>query len=269
MSIPAPQPVLQAAQETGKIGPLRTVKGMQFVHGNVLERLRFVILPQKRILRAHQQVIQHFVVGHQYVRCIVQHGFAVGDDPVFAHHAGGCLSPSADIHAHRHIAAQLGASMNQLRNSFGLIRCKRIHRIDNQRFNAALPTMLPTVFKNRIKEALGLPGAGPCRNQGRASVSTAQPFKGFLLMHIGQICRVNRLKAGRHCIGYAKGQTYRDIRLMVNRALLLQQILKRPFERLVGHGERGLDVIPDALFQLLGQYGWQHTRILLKSCAVL
>ncbi len=84
----------------------------------------------------------------------------VSDNPAFAHGARRRVFLPSDVHAGSHIAAQFGIAVNQPGDSFCLIICQGIHRIDKQRLNATLSAMPVAVLKNWIQEALGF--AGPC-----------------------------------------------------------------------------------------------------------
>ena len=64
------------------------IKAVQFVHYKVPEGIGGVVLPQARILRANEQVVEHLVVGKQDVGRGRPHCFAVGDEVGLAHHAG-------------------------------------------------------------------------------------------------------------------------------------------------------------------------------------
>ena len=127
---------------------------MQLIDCDIFQSFRFIIPPQESIFRAHQQIVQHFVVGHQNIRRVVQHGFMVCNNAMFTHHTGRCMFLSTNIHTDRHISTEFFASIDQLRNTFSLIRRQSVHRINNQSFYSSLTTVLIAIFQNRIKETL-------------------------------------------------------------------------------------------------------------------
>ena len=88
----------------------------------------------------------------------------IGNHSVLAHHAGRRMFPATDIHADRHIAAKFRTLINQFRNTFCLIGCKSIHRIDNQCLDTAFTAVLIAIFQNRIEKAFGFTGTRTGRN---------------------------------------------------------------------------------------------------------
>ena len=57
------QPCLEASHQAGKVSTLCAVKCMQFVHHQILERFRFIELPQIAVLMPDEHIVQHLVVG--------------------------------------------------------------------------------------------------------------------------------------------------------------------------------------------------------------
>ena len=154
---------------------------------------------------------------------------------------------STDIHTHSHISTQFPASIDQLRNTFRLVRGQGIHGINNKCFYPPFATVLIAIFQNWVEETLGFAGTGTRCNQRGSTIISGQSLKGFLLMHIRKICRMNRFKASRHLRRHTERKAHSNIRLMVNSAFFCQHVLYRTFEGFVGHGECGFDIIPDAL----------------------
>ena len=172
---------------------------------------------------------------------------------MLTHGAGRSAFQTANIYTGSYIAAQLGTVMNQFCNSLGLIGGKGIHRIDDQRLDARLPTVLVAVFQNGIQKAFCFARTCAGCNQCRTAVIASQSFKRFLLMNIGKICRVNCLKAGWHFLCNTEGQTHGKIRLMINRAFLSKHFCNGTFEGSVAHGKCSFDVITNAFFELAGK----------------
>ena len=78
------QPPLQTADETGQIGTLSPIKGMQLIHHQIAQGIGLLMGPQRRVLRPDQQEIQHLVVGQQDVWRILAQNGPVGDERIGA-----------------------------------------------------------------------------------------------------------------------------------------------------------------------------------------
>ena len=219
---------------------------MQLIDSDVFQSFRVVILPQKSIFRTHQKIVQHFVVGHQNIRCIVQHRFMVCDYAMFTHGTSRCMLLAADIHTNRNISTKFITAVDQLCDTLCLVCCQSIHRIDNECFNTPFATMLVAILQDRVKETFGFTGTGTGCNQRGSTIISGQSLKSLLLMYIGKICRVDCFKASRHLLRDTERQTHSNIRLMINRAFRRKHFLNRTFERFVRHRECGFYVVPDA-----------------------
>ena len=182
----------------------------------------------------------------------------VRDHAVLRHHTGWRLLLPADIHAGSHIPLQLRTLIDQLRNSLGLVRRQRIHRVDDQCLDSPLPAVLIAVFQNRIQEALRFSGAGTRRDEGGPSIIPRQPLESLLLVNVRKILGMDCLKHVRHLRSHAERKPHSNIGRMVNRVSRGNEIPHRTPERRVRHRERRLDVISDALFQLLCEDGRYH-----------
>ena len=141
---------LQTAKQASKICSLRSIKSMQLVDCDILQRFGTIILPQHGVLRADQKIVQHLIVRQKDIRRTAQHSFMICDHTMLSHHSCRCLFLTTNIHTSSHIAPKFRAIINELRYTFSLIRCKRVHRIDNQRFDPRLSHMSITVLQNRI-----------------------------------------------------------------------------------------------------------------------
>ena len=104
------QAVLQPADEAGEIGALSSVKGVEFVHDQKLQRFGFVLFPEALAFRADQEAVQHPVVGQQDVRRVFVHCPAGPNDIVLKHGGGRVLRFCVRVHAGRDPALQFPAS---------------------------------------------------------------------------------------------------------------------------------------------------------------
>ena len=68
-------PLLHAPDQASQVGALRAVEGVQLIHHQVAQRLRFVHPPEPAVARPDQQVVEHLVVGEQDVRRRGPHAF--------------------------------------------------------------------------------------------------------------------------------------------------------------------------------------------------
>jgi len=140
----------------------------------------------------------------------------VGNNAMFAHHTGRGVFLSTNIHTNRHITTKFLTAKNQLSNTLCLVGSKGVHRVNNQCLNATLATVLVAVFQNRVEEALGFTGTCACCDQCRSTIISGQSFKGFLLMYIREVCRVDCVKASRHFVCHTEREAHSNIRLMIN-----------------------------------------------------
>ena len=153
---------------------------------------------------------------------------------------------TADIHTYSNITTEFVASIDKLCDTFCLVCCQSIHRINNECFDSSFTTMLIAIFQNRVKETFGFTRTGAGCNQRGSTIISSQSLKGFLLMHIGKIRRMNCFKASWHFLRHTERQAHSNIRLMVNRAFICKHFLNRAFERFVSHRECCLYIIPNA-----------------------
>ena len=158
VSIIDAQASFQTTKQASQICALCAIECMQFIDCNIFKCLGVVILPQESIFRTHQQIVQHFIVGHQNIRCVVQHGFVVCNNAMFTHSTGGRMLLSTNIHPDSHISTEFITSIDQLRYTFRLIRCQGIHGVNNKCFYSSLATVLIAILQNWIEEALGFTG---------------------------------------------------------------------------------------------------------------
>ena len=219
---------------------------MQLIDSDVFQCIRCVILPESGILRTNKQVIQHLIVRHQDIGRRIKQCLMICDDVVFAHHTARSMLTATHIHANSHVSPKLWAFVNKTCYTSCLIRRQRIHRINNEGFNAILSTMLITVFQNRVQKTLRLTGTCSCCDQSGLSIISSQSLKSCILVHIREVCRMDCLKAVRHLLCHPERKTHRYIGFMINRILCLQHISYRAPERLIRHRECGFYIVPDS-----------------------
>ena len=118
----------------------------------------------------------------------------VGDDGIFLHGLAIGAAKSTDIHARCDIILKFRTSMNQSGNTQSLIRSQCVHWIDDQGLNTWLSLMGIAVLQNRVKKALSFAGTGTRCNKRRYWVCAAQTVICAVLVHVGRIRRMKRLK---------------------------------------------------------------------------
>jgi hypothetical protein len=91
--------VLEAADQAGEVGALGAVEGVQLVNHQEAQRLRPDALPERRVLGADQQVVEHLVVGHQDVRRFPAEHLADRDDLLLAHDCSAFALVAPDVEA--------------------------------------------------------------------------------------------------------------------------------------------------------------------------
>ena len=99
------------------------------------------------------------------------------------------LSLAPDVEAGRDMTAQPFVVPQRLRHPTRLVARQRIHRVEQNRFDASLPPITPAVVERRIQEALGLPRPRPGGHQRvlrLVPLSRIQPLECPKLMPIGQ-----------------------------------------------------------------------------------
>ncbi|MEE8762183.1 MAG: hypothetical protein SOI08_06690 [Bifidobacterium subtile] len=102
------KPVSEAAEQAGEIGALRSVEGVKLIDDEITQRIGVIAVPKLRVLRPHQQVVEHLVIGKQDVRRIFQQRAMASDDGAFAHPFAfviPALRLLPNIHACAHVVA--------------------------------------------------------------------------------------------------------------------------------------------------------------------
>ena len=156
------QPVGEPAQQAGQVGALRAVESMQFVYDEVFERVRIVAVPNPGVFGAHQQVVEHLVVGEQDVRRVFEQLIVAGHDVGGGHGVvvlvAAALAHLAHIHARGHVVAQFRTVVDEFCQSLRLVGGEGVHRIDEDGFDALAsePALPITVVEDWVQEAFGL-----------------------------------------------------------------------------------------------------------------
>ena len=156
------QPVGEPAQQTGQVGALRAVEGMQFVYDKVFERVRIVAVPNPGVFGAYQQIVEHLVVGEQDVRRVFEQLIVAGHDVGGGHGVvvlvAAALAHLAHIHARGHVVAQFRTVVDEFCQSLRLVGGEGVHRINEDGFDALAsePALPITAVENRVQEAFGL-----------------------------------------------------------------------------------------------------------------
>ena len=122
----------ETAQKHGHIGALSAVVGVELIEDEVGEAGGGV-LPQRCVVRAQQQLVEHFVVGQQDVRWVIPHGVPVGDQTVGGDRgaAGGACT---DVNAGAD-GGELRRGGDDLREPLRLVGGQGIDRIQDERFD--------------------------------------------------------------------------------------------------------------------------------------
>ncbi len=187
------QPFLEPADEAGDIRPLRPVIGVQFVEHQIAQGAFAVIAPDGLVLRAHQQEVQHFVVGQQNIgRLVLQHLLVGNGPPGLLHCAvqldghladgaflgsvgiGGIEATGVEADANFGFPSGSGSPAQGRRpedfigKAPGLIGGQRVHGIEDDRLDTlpAGAVFAIAVIENRHLKTLGFTRAGAGGDQG-------------------------------------------------------------------------------------------------------
>ena len=143
-------PLLHPPDEAGQVGALRAIEGVQLIHYQVTQRFRFILLPERQVGGAHQQVVEHLVVGEQDVRRRCPHRVPVRDHLVLGHHGGGFQFLPAQVEPRGHVAAQFGIAVDRLGEALGLVRGQGVHREDDDGLDALSPAVPEAVVEDWV-----------------------------------------------------------------------------------------------------------------------
>ena len=107
---------------------------------------------------------------------------AIGDDSFLRHRIRWLRIPLADVKARRNVSAQCRATVNGRGDALRLICSQRVHRINDDRFDAAVASVFGAVLKDRIQKALGFAAAGAGRDDRAGGIRTREALKRALLV---------------------------------------------------------------------------------------
>ena len=232
---PRPQP----PDEAGEVRPLGAVEGVQLVHHQVAERARLVPPPEPLVRGPDQQVVQHLVVREQDVGRVSQHRPPVRDH-VLRPHCGRprrSLPVLADEEPGRDPSPERRAPMDRRGDPPRLVGGQRVHRVDHDGFDPRFAGLPPAVVKDRVEEALRLPGTRAGRDDGRKPVLAPEPLHRCPLMPEG---REPQRKFGERLAPIRRqleGQGDREVRPLQQIFWLRQEVVQQPDQRLVRRRE--------------------------------
>ena len=139
------EPVFHPPQEEGEVRPLGPVEGVHLVDHEEPQGLRVVLLPQRLVASAQEEVVEHLVVREKDVRRVAPHRLAMGDDAVRSHLVGCVLrfcvrvDPRADPMQGRNRA-------KGRRDPARLVGGQRVHRINQDRLDPRRPLVLSAML---------------------------------------------------------------------------------------------------------------------------
>ena len=149
----------QATQQHRHVGTLRPVVGVELVHHHIGD---VRVLPQREVLTALQQQVQHLVVRDQDVRPLRADLRPFGQHPG-VRRAGSLadVQPGGDI-------LELGPG-EEIVDPYRLVGGQRVHRVEQHGPHAppARSPGPPAVIEHRHEERLSLPRPGTRRHQRR------------------------------------------------------------------------------------------------------
>jgi hypothetical protein len=178
----------QAAQQHGDVGALRAVVGVELIEDEVLQAAR-ALRPQRGVLGAQQQLVEHLVVGEQHVGRLAADDGAVGDEAVLGDlRALRAVLPGVERSRH---AGELRLPGEQRGEAAGLVVGERVHRVKHERLQPphALALGAQDVVEDRQQERLGLArtGAGGDDARLRARALGREPSAGQPCERLGLV----------------------------------------------------------------------------------
>ena len=134
---------------------------MELVEHHVLQRVGPVGVPQRPVVTAQQQEVEHLVVREQDVGRVAAQLVAVVHQmvgPRFGMSTGAAdVKPGGDAGERRVAVQQAGQAP-------GLVRGERVHRVEHERLHTCAPqgapALAPAVVEDREQERLGLARTG-------------------------------------------------------------------------------------------------------------
>ena len=169
------EPVLQPPQQQGEVRALRPVEGVHLVDHQEAQRLRVVLLPERLVPAAQEQVVEHLVVREQDVGRVLPHRLAMGDDAVRGHLVGRVLRLRVRVDPGPH-PLERADLRDRRRDPARLVGRQRVHRVDQDRLDPGLSLVPPAVVEDRPEVGLRLARAR-CRWPRGSSACVSPPSR--------------------------------------------------------------------------------------------
>ena len=253
----------KAPQQHRHVGALRTVIGVELVHDHVAD---IRVPPQRQVLTALQQQVQHLVVRDEDVRPLPP------DVRTLRHHVlVGGVGQIADVQA-RGDVLEFGP-LEEVVDPARLVGGERVHRVEQDGLDPDVPagTCPAAVVKHRDEERLGLTGPGTGRDQRRLGrvVPAGQPLPSLNLVQVRRGflgCPVQVLPpVPRHL---PEGGPDPQVRPPEDPVLrVVQELVQRVPHRRVRQRERGRQVLGEVLPQFFGSQRRSHRMSPSPACA--
>ena len=260
---------LQAAEEDREVCALSSVKSVQFIDHDILQRVGGVLLPQSPVLRTDEEVIQHLVVRQQDVRRFTSKRITVRDDLLRRHRHLASARLAAHIQADTEMlqGCRLG---NRGGDTSGLVRSQGVHRVYDERLDTALPLSRLTgaVIKYRVKKTLRLTTARPGRDQGALwRAQCGQPIPSILLVDEARILRLKISEEVPPLGPLAERQADLDERTLQPARLIFGKARDQSGEAGIGRLKARHQEVAEASADFAGKEGWEHRDQALDSAA--
>ena len=236
---------------------------MELIHHQIAENTgaiaqATVVLPQPLHLGLDQQVVELLVVGEQDVGRSLLQCALIGDHVGGSHRRRLFRIAGADVETSTQ-AGKGGNGVDQIGEAPGLVCGQGIHRIDQDRLDAAraLGVLLAAVLQQGQQEALGFARTRACRHQGVTGCARQQPIKGLLLVPVrreGQRDLREPVAPG----ALMEGQGHRHVGPLEQLLAIRQEAVDQPLEPRGGGVEGGADGIGGHLLQLAGNNGGEQ-----------
>ncbi len=237
----------EPAQQHRHVGALRAVVGVELVHHHVTE---IRVLPQRHVVAALEEQVQHLVVRDQDVGRVPADLRPVRHDPRVAD-----LRGVPDVEA-RGDLLQPGL-VQVVVEPVRLVGGERVHGVQQDGLGAAAPLrpLPPAVVQHGDQERLGLTGPGSRRDQRRLrrAVEGTEPLERLRLVAVGTEAELVPLKAVLPAgLGFPERRPDAQVGAAED---ALHRVIEEPLQRLprrrVAERERRRQVLGQVLPQLL------------------
>ena len=240
---------------------------MQFVDDEVSKRLGSVALPEVALLRPEQHVVQHLVVGQQDIGRIADQRLARVDDFGRRHLVGRVLGALVGVNANAQ-ASQRRRLDDERSDAPGLVGGERVHRIDDDRLDAALPLGADAGVEDRVEEALGLAGPGSGRDDAGSRPFAREPAERLFLVAVGPETEGQVREEFGVGPRSPEWQFERQPGALDQRVRRLDEVLDEAVERLRRRGERRPQLVPQAGLDFAREDRRQHPRRPSSRCGL-